>query len=186
MRCSTLHQYFLLPTPVDVPARLLHTSPAASRCKCPLSPAFGAWREQSADSPARPPARIHKAIVGNNKSFVRCVADIARCAFRNTFHSFKGLPECGDERDSNKVRMHPTSRQDDLYRSSPLNNVVLRRAHLAARKRWSSVVSKMTLKSVRTTSKDPSRIPTNLPPPYTWTGARSGHLRYVAPARELF
>ena len=38
---------------------------------------------------------------------------------------------------------------------------------------------KMTLKSLRTIGTDGTRIPINLPPPYTWSGARSWQSRYV-------
>ena len=42
----------------------------------------------------------------------------------------------------------------------------------------------MTFKFIRNVGTDTSRIPVNLPPPYTYAGAQSGQLRYVAYARE--
>ncbi|KAF2827664.1 hypothetical protein CC86DRAFT_291023 [Ophiobolus disseminans] len=36
----------------------------------------------------------------------------------------------------------------------------------------------MTFKSIRNVGTDTTHIPTNLPPPYTWTGAQSGQLRH--------
>jgi hypothetical protein len=34
------------------------------------------------------------------------------------------------------------------------------------------------------TEPSPTRVLTNLPPPYTWTGARAGELRYVVATRK--
>lgn len=91
---------------------------------------------------------------------------------------------CGKYTNTLKVHAYCTT--------PPLNEIAtssLSPAHLPKHferkvsRRKGVMISSMTVKTTCNVSEDTGRIPTNLPPPYTWTGTRAGQLRY---AREAY